>query len=243
MSEYRLQTEVEHSLTIKPIRRGLRLPLRIARSVLLITLCVCTAWLGGCGGERNTKPPAPVPFAVDTPQNAAKSVLRLLQAHLAALGRHDYAAADYYRDQIVANVAARGDILARYHQVAGRRREPDEQALRTLVENWGSIILYYADGLDFDQTRIVESGRQGREALVCIPARGKHDEAQVGVACLKVDDGLWQAAVIKLLSPDEALQVDAAARPLTPESRPADTQPAPTTRPSTTASQEPGAGS
>jgi hypothetical protein len=157
--------------------------------------------LAGC------RPPPPSPSAstdievnLQTPQAAARSLMELLQAHLAAVARRDRAAAEAYRDQIAREVVARDDVMARFDQLPGRSVHGAAEVLPRLVESWASAVAYYADGLDLEHMRIAASAESGR-GVVDIPARGPADQATLVVACVRGPDEKWRVIGLEFAVP------------------------------------------
>jgi hypothetical protein len=151
-----------------------------------------------------------MPVALGTPQEATRSVLERLRAQLHAMAQHDRDAAARYRDEVVQEVAARDDILARYNALGVRAVRDDAEVLRRLVESWAAMLAYYADGLALEQMRLGAAGGEGSKAVVDVPAHGRDSETILQVYCVRGPDGQWRVGTLELAPPRPALPAQSA---------------------------------
>ncbi|MEW6251271.1 MAG: hypothetical protein AB1716_11535 [Planctomycetota bacterium] len=164
--------------------------LSTASAVFAVAAGLC---LTACKPE--TPPPATAPalqVALETPQAAARSLLLGLQAQLHAAWSGDRPTARAYRDQIVARIAAREQLLARRPNLTA---DEQEKFLRTLVDNWASVVSYYADGLKLDEIRLVPASA-AEAAVVAVPAGRGEEKATIHVGLVSVSGG-WRVAAVQ----------------------------------------------
>jgi hypothetical protein len=167
----------------------------VARHYLCLLVC---GVLAGCRPPpATTTSPAEVEVSLRTPQDAARSLVELLRAHLGALARHEHAAADGYRDQIAREVVARDDIMARFNALSVRTARGEAEVLPRLVESWASAVAYYAGGLDLEHMRLSAMAGDSGKGVVEIPAHGPGDEARLDVACIRGADEKWRVIGIE----------------------------------------------
>jgi hypothetical protein len=176
-------------------------PARACLAVLVIALGV-----GGCRRPATSTPAeqAGVPaldIVAKTPEDATRNLLDALRAQLQATARGDRATARRCRDQVAQNIVARDPILARYRALPGHVPQADADVLCALVENWASILAYYADGLALTEMRRSATGADGGGAGVDVPAQGRNDRAIVSVACVRGPDDEWRILAIGLEPP------------------------------------------
>lgn len=180
---------------------------------LSLGLAACGIVVGGC--RRPETPTAPATTApsvtLDTPQDAARTLLQLLRAHLDARARDDKAAAAENLAQVELNVAARDAIVAREVHALGQPVKDEARLLRTRVENWAALIAYYTT-FDFDRMQL-EPGAGPKRQTVRVPARGPHDQAVIRVSCIQGDDGRWRVRIIDFAGPTPPATLPAATQP------------------------------
>ena len=170
----------------------------LGRSCLAILLCGVT--VAGCRRVA-TAPTTSAPAAeivLKTPPDATRSLLDALRGQLQATAHGDRAAARRSRDEVVEHIAAREPILARYRALPARVPQSDTEVLDALVENWASIVSYYADGLALNEMKLGAAGAAGSSAVVDVPARGPQDRALLRVACVRSPDDEWHVLGIGL---------------------------------------------
>ena len=158
------------------------------------------------------------PIVSKTPQDATRSLLVALRAQLQATGSGDRAAARRYRDEVVKYIVARDQLTARYRALPTHAPQGETEMLGALVENWASILSYYADGLALDEMKLGVTGSEGSGAVVDVPARGPEDRAIVRVACVRQADDEWRVLAIGLepaTAPALSTQPAAASQPTT----------------------------
>jgi hypothetical protein len=178
------------------------------RGWLALPVVATMAAVMGC--ERKPAAPAPVPSAsvpevtLSTPEDAARSVLTCLQAHLQAVARDDQQAAKACLEKLrtVAAVTAIEQEFARwprYKTVIG------EDLIEGYVSNWAAAIAYYAgitakdnEGFHFDQMR--RSSEAPSKVAVVVPASGPNDDALIQVTCVREDGAVWRVARIEFVT-------------------------------------------
>jgi len=194
---------------------------RVRVAAMLVAACL-GLFAGGCRRETPTATQPPErdsQIALATPQDAAASVLGLLHRHLQAVAKGDREEANRLRDQVVWHIAAQDEIVAAFHAVPIGRRKSRETILTAYIENWASIIAYYADGFELDRMK-VEGAAAGAKALVQVPAHGPDpgEKTIIGIACQLNDQEDWRVIGLEFLKPTLPSSQ--------PSTRPTQTQPA-----------------
>ena len=106
--------------------------------------------------------------------------------------------------------------MARYRALPGHVPQAEAEVLDTLVENWASILSYYANGLALSEMKRSAAGGEGGGAVVDVPAHGPDDRAILRVACVRGLDDEWRILAIGLepaLMPTLTTQPGAASQP------------------------------
>ncbi len=169
-----------------------------------LPLVVCGSLTVGCrpaSSASSATQPAAVAIALRSPQEATRSLLELLRAHLQAIARHDRKAAEYYRDQVAAELVARADVLARFDTLPGRVTHDANEMLKRLVESWAAVVSFYADGLEPERMRLGAVDGEGSKVVVDVPARGPAGEAILRVLCQRGPDEQWRVTSIEFAPP------------------------------------------
>jgi hypothetical protein len=196
-------------------------PLGPVHARACLAILVGAVAVGGCrrAVTSTSAEQAAVPaldIVLKTPEDATRGLLDTLRAQLQATARGDRAAARRYRDQVVERVAARDQIMARYRALPGHVPQAEAEVLNTLMENWASILSYYANGLALSEMKRSVVGSEGGGAVVDVPAHGPDDRAILRVACVRGPDDEWRILAIGLepgLMPTLATQPAAASQP------------------------------
>ena len=178
-----------------------------------IALCLLTAFVGVIGpacrrSESSTATPSPasgVAVTLDTPQDAARSVLNCLLAQRAARKQGDTAAAREYLVQL-RSMAARDVIMARYKDRMPESEDEREQKLATFVQGWGPIIGYYADGLQMDQLSEPTPTSDPDVVYVQVPAAVGEERTAIRLECCRGTDKQWRVARIDFAEPTATSQ-------------------------------------
>lgn len=170
---------------------------RATRATALVALLAGGLAAAGC--QRAATPPATtraaeIALRTDTAENAARTILELLQAHLRAIAAGNPALAADMRDRAVNNVIDRAGIIARLQRASGKHPSDEQAVLRTHVESWAALVAYYIDGLRDVELAATETAATG--AVVNVPARGRTDSAVIRIACVCAADGGWRIAAI-----------------------------------------------
>jgi hypothetical protein len=193
------------------------------RRATLICISAGMLVLGLSSCRRPVAPatPGPVPaIEVGTPEDAARSLLHHLQAHLDAVARHDRAAAADCLDRIEQQLVAADLIIKRLKAGGLRQSVTDPQALREHVKSWAAMIEYYAQGIDFGAARIAERVQRGDRnpemVSVRLPARGRRGETVMVDVVVRPDpEGHWQAAALEFVRPGARTSASTASAPAT----------------------------
>lgn len=191
------------------------------RRYVLIAACLVWGLILplGCRQDTATPPTPPTPrIATDTPEAAARGLLALLQAHLDAVAKGDRPLARAYVARIIDELLAREKILDRYHRLAGELADEDHAALTTLVQNWASILMYYAGDIDSAHSTISALNDAQTGAIVEVFANGPGDTALIQVACLRAADETWRVTALELAPVTTAAQQST--RPAPPATQP-----------------------
>jgi hypothetical protein len=163
------------------------------------------------------QPSAPAfEIALKSPEDATRSLLGGLREQLQATARGDRAAARRCRDAIVDRIAAQEQIVARFRAQPGHVPQKEGEVLEALVENWASILSYYANGLALGEMRLSTAGGDGGGAVVDVPAQGADDRAILHVACVRGADDEWRILALGLepaAAPVSASRPAAASQP------------------------------
>lgn len=172
-----------------------------ARNGLLLSVLAVAAVLSGCDSRppASASRPAPElpPVVLDTPENAARSMLFCLQAELRAAANGDSQTAEACLEQMLAMVAAE-DIERALSRMPQFTAFVGDDVIEGYVHNWGSAIAYYAEGFRFDQLR--RSVDTSAQVGVVVPATGPEDEALIQVTCLQRDDNTWRVSRIEFIT-------------------------------------------
>lgn len=174
-----------------------------ARYGLILSLVAAGAALPACDNSQppSASLPAPRPPAValDTPEQAARSVLTGLQAELHAVAHDDQesSAAALKELRSIVDAEAIQRRLARAPRFGGLLGGKDQ--VEGYIQNWGSMIAYYAEGFRFERMRRVAD--TSATARLVVPASGPEDDALIEVTCLRQDDATWRVSRIEFGSP------------------------------------------
>lgn len=138
---------------------------------------------------------------LDTPENAARSVLLCLQAELRAAANRDSQVAEACLEQMLSMVAAENieKVLRRMPQFTAFL---GGDLIEEYVRNWGSAVAYYAEGFRFEDMRC--SVNSPARVAVVVPAAGPEDEALIQVTCLRRDDGTWRVSRVEFTTDSAA---------------------------------------
>lgn len=191
----------------------------------LAGVALVSAFNPGCGPApvSATAPvrASEVTVALSTPEEAARSMLSLVQAELRARRAGDAAEADRIRARMIEVASAKG-IEDRFTAHPRFRGLVGDDPVRSLADIWGATIAYYAEGIDFATLRVDPRLAPGeaKRADVLVQARGKDDAANIRVQCHRDPDGLWRIVQVSFDPPGGA------ASPSGNASRPAATRPA-----------------
>jgi hypothetical protein len=172
---------------------------------------------GGCDNPPAPPvlpPPGEVPEVVlETPEDAARSVLACLQTELRARAHQDESVANACLEKLRSAVAAQSlaQTIARMPQF---KPALGDDVVEGFIHNWGAAIAYYAEGLHLEQMR--RSASSGSVAAVVVPASGAEDDALIQLTCQRGSDDLWRVSRIEFVT-------EAPSRPVTsqPRSEPA----------------------
>lgn len=157
---------------------------------------VAVVWGGGCRPPPAASQPvgADVEVVLDSPVNAAGTVLAVLRAHLDAVARGDAAGAARMRDLAIERVAAADEIRARFRRALGGRPFDADAMLRTHVESWAAMIACY-DQFEWGAAT-TELGSDPMRAEVRVPVRGRDDAAVLRLVCRGDASGVWRVGQI-----------------------------------------------
>jgi hypothetical protein len=173
-----------------------------------------------------------VPASVDTPEVAARTLLRGIQEELRALRRNDRRLASAFHEHLraavhEAAVAERFNKAPHYRLLLGQGDVTDR-----ITGVWAADLAYYAEGLHFERMRVVggDGSAPVDTVLVLVPGSGRDDEAWIELTCVRRSDGTWGVSGIDFASgpPAEAGAPPpggAADAPTATESGPADGAP------------------
>lgn len=162
-----------------------------ARRLAALALgAVLSAALVLLGCDRKPVPERPAPVIPEvkssTPEEAAKSVLLLLQAELRAVARKDQATAEKCRE-LCAGLVAR-QALSR--ELKSLMPLLGEKPVVGLVTNWAAAIAAYSDDFDFEQMSVPEFTDAEKTVGVYMPATGRAGRADLRIECVR-DGSNW----------------------------------------------------
>jgi hypothetical protein len=187
-------------------------PNRRRRVLGLLALGALACGLTACEGE-DTQPEAPAPAAdvqLDTPLQAAGSLLSYLQRHLDAVAAGDRSIAVDTRDQIAWHIADREGVFRRHRQTAPLRPLDKAELLEGCAESWAAIIAYY-DEIDLDGARPAVTSAS--RAVVEVPVAGPDDAARLQITCVRSAAGAWRVTALGFAGADGAQGSSAASAP------------------------------
>lgn len=181
---------------------------RCRRSVaapLLFTLVAFVAFIGGC--ERRAPAPAPAgtPTAqalridLSTPRNAVRSLIECLRAELSAVERHDRAGVEACREKLLEIVSIEtiaAAVAKRQKRVINDRSAVARSLARAVSLSWGSVIAYYADGIDLEDMVCPAPAPNTRKVFALVPARGPEENVEFRIRCVLDKDESWRIAGI-----------------------------------------------
>lgn len=183
---------------------------RSAPAPLLFTLVAFVALTGGC--ERRSPAPAPAgtPTAqslridLSTPRNAVRSLIECLRAELSAVHRHDRAGVEACREKLLEIVSIEtiaAAIAEQQKRVIEVRSAVARSRARAVSLSWGSMIAYYADGIDLEGMVCPDPTPNTRNIFALVPARGPEENVQFRIRCVLDKDGSWRIAGINFHVP------------------------------------------
>ncbi len=167
--------------------------LRLTLSAIVSTGLLAAGY--GCARQTPTTNPTPTEVVLNSPKEAARSLMLAFQAQLHAAWNNDHRAADFYRDEIANRIAAREYLQARQ---GGRDEQERETLLKTLVDNWASIVAYYIDGVDLDHM-LVGPGGTPNSVVVTMPASGPQDQTTIQILTMAGPDQQWRVAAVQFV--------------------------------------------
>lgn len=198
-----------------------------------LMLPAVAAGLVGCEGRPNASPPPPelIPTVqLETPEDAARSALRCIQAELRAVAERNEPLAQACHDQLCTAVASSA-VSPALRQTLRLRGLTDSEQVRQLADHWVAALNYYAEGFRLEQARragpphagedrlteLGYAGRAGTLAEVLVPASGPDDDALIRLTCVREADGRWRIARIDFAGPSATTQQPAqASQPASP---------------------------
>ena len=166
------------------------------RSLLVVSIGLFIS-LSGCTHPPEPARVRPTPDPVvqrDTPIDAARATLTLLQQHLAAVSAGDEARANERLEQVVWHLVAHEQIIRRFrgNRMADRKKS-DVDVLSTLVESWAALLANYADELQLDAMTVVQEGVNG--AAVRCPIADANDDTAIMLALVPTDNEWYVLAI------------------------------------------------
>jgi hypothetical protein len=129
---------------------------------------------------------------LDTPQDAARTVLRMLSAEHAARSQRDKVAASEVRELL--DVAIDKNIIreALKKNNALRALGSTGGGVREYVDMWGATLSYYFHGIKYEQLVSLPGSGDSARVPMLIPAEAAGDTAWIRVEAAVGDDKLWR---------------------------------------------------
>ena len=182
--------------------------MRTHRLMLLAILAAGLAALTACKEEPPaTAPPRDSSIALDTPEDATRTLLTLIIESYQASARRDRAAVDAAREQIVWHVAAQDEIMQAYTSTPRPGGYDRIDILRELAKSWVAAIAYYADDIGLDSMALLRADAD-KGAVVLVPAHHGEQTATIRVALKRSSDDRWRAYALDFMPPSEATPID-----------------------------------
>ena len=169
--------------------------------LILLLMAMAAAALVGCEsrpGEPALPPgPGELPAIVlETPEDAARSVLTYLQADLQAVARRDRQAERECFEKLRA-VASVTTIERSFAGLPQFKAVIGDDLVDGYLSNWGATVAYYAEGFHFDRMR--RASQTPSKVAVVVPASGLDDDALIQVTCVREDDNQWRVSRIEFV--------------------------------------------
>ena len=172
-----------------------------ARNGLIFSILAAAAVISGCDnappGSASRPAPELPPITLDTPENAARTVLVCLRAELRAVANCDEQTAEASVEQLRSMVATEAieKVLSRVPQFEGLL---GEDLVKGYIRNWGSTIAYYAEGFHLDRMR--RAVDTPAKVSVVVPATGPEDDALIQVTCVPGSNDGWRIMRVEFIT-------------------------------------------
>jgi hypothetical protein len=169
----------------------IRAALMLGGTALALTLCSCDHRDG-----ESTDAEESLTVALDSPEDAVRSVMVGLRRLEVAADKHDDAAAKSLRETLGQAVAE--EVVKRALAPHPRIQFVIGDDMREgIVGNWASTTAYYAGGAHFDQ--MFRTAQTQSTVTLVVPASGKDDDALIQFTCNRCDDGLWRVSRVEFV--------------------------------------------
>lgn len=187
-----------------------RMTTRQPAGILLLSFAVLLVF-GGCakpGAGKSLPAPRMPQVQTDTPEQAARSALQLMQNELRAVAAHDSQLTTRIHEALL-ELVARREAEKALKNVSGAKSLLGEDVVSGMVELWTAALAHYSEGIDFESVTQTQGATATEVAVYASAVAGK-ETAYLRVDCLK-DANRW---LIRNFT------IDAAGPPRAGEARP-----------------------
>lgn len=195
---------------IRKQRAAEQMTTRLQSGILLASLTVLSIF-GGCGkpgAEKSLPAPLMPQVQTDTPEQAARSALLLMQNELRAVAARDANLTAKIHEAML-GIVARRDAEKALKNVSGAKSLLGADVVSGMVELWTAALAHYSEGIDILSLSQAQGPTAGEVAVYANSVAGK-ETAFLRLDCLK-EENRW---VIRNFS------IDPAGPPRVGESRP-----------------------
>lgn len=197
-----------------------------SRTPIAIVFAMGAILLGGCA-EPQAASGASVEVPLirqDTPESAARSLLRVLSAQVHAARAADAATARRLT-QLAVELADRDAILEALTKRAIYQSFTGKDPLEGFVAYWAPTVAYYADGFDLDGAAVVSTSAEGSSVVRVAAADPQGKRAIIELRLNRSAAGKWHVARLEFARPGVSLAPPASARAAASSSAPAASAP------------------
>lgn len=174
------------------------------RAAVSCAAALLVALAAGCQPQsaRGTAEAPAVQIEQSRPEDAARSILRVLNEQRALIAREERTAADALRERALRELVARErleEVLARVMRPVGGKKATDAEtteAVQRAVDGWGSLVGYYLDTAKVDQAAL-EISNDPNVARVLIPTGRAEMTTPIRVSCVLGGDQKWRVVGVE----------------------------------------------
>lgn len=169
---------------------------------ILLAAAVCCAGCEPALRPRGSDTTPAIEFNQSMPEEAARTLMRVLREQQRLIAAGDRRAANALREKALEQLLARDEIreLGLISAAGARHGDKEEllqAAMRRTLDGWGALLGYYLDRLPLEMASM-DGPVQGNWARIRIPT-GVPETAPIRVICARGADARWRVASVEFV--------------------------------------------